>query len=98
MDNKTIISKVLPKEKAEEKYTYEISLGNTGILLTMDETRKSYIINVGNVLPNERVVLKSIFNQMIISQVMRFIFLECYFVLSIREMLYNRKKLILSPF
>ena len=98
MDNKTIISKVLPKEKAEEKYTYEISSGNTRILWSMDETWKSYIINVGNVFPKERVVLKSIFNQMITLQVMRLIFLERYLVLCIREMLYNRKKLIVSPF
>ena len=98
MDNKTIISKVLPKEKAEEKYTYEISSGNTSILWTMDEIWKSYIINVGNVFPKERVVLKSIFNQMITLQVMRLIFLERYLVLCIREMLYNRKKLIVSPF
>jgi hypothetical protein len=32
-------------------------LGNTGILSTMDEKGKSYIINVGNVIPKERVVL-----------------------------------------
>ena len=78
--NKTIISKVLPKEKAEEKYTDAIASGNTGILSTMDKTGKSYIINVGNVLPKERVVLKSVFNQMITSQDMsyEFVFLEHY--------------------
>ena len=78
--NKTIISKVLAKEKAEEKYTDAISSGNTGFLSTMDETGKNYTINVGNVLPKERVVLKSIFNQMITSQDMsyEFVFLEHY--------------------
>ena len=78
--NKTIISKVLPKEKAQEKYTDAISSGNTGILSTMDETGKSYTINVGNVLPKERVVLKSVFNQMITSQDMsyEFVFLDHY--------------------
>ena len=55
----------------------------------MDETGKSYIINVGNVFPKERVVLKSIFNQMITSQVMKFVFLERYLVLCIGGMLYT---------
>ena len=40
--NKTIISKVLPKEKAEEKYTDAIASGNTGILSTMDKTGKRF--------------------------------------------------------
>ena len=78
--DKTIISKVLPKEKAEEKYTDAIASGNTGILSTMDETGKSYTINIGNVLPKEKVTLKSIFNQLITSQDMsyEFVFLEHY--------------------
>ena len=78
--NKTIISKVLPKEKAEEKYTDAIASGNTGLLSTMDESGKNYIINVGNVLPKEKVILKSVFNQMITSQDMsyEFSFLEHY--------------------
>ena len=48
---------MLPKEKAEEKYTDAIASGNTGILSTMDKKGKSYIMNVGNVIPKERVVL-----------------------------------------
>ena len=32
-----------------------MSSGTTGILSTMDETGKSYIINVGNVFPKERI-------------------------------------------
>ena len=77
---KTIISKVLPKEKAEEKYTDAIASGNTGILSTLDESGKNYTINVGSVFPNEKVILKSIFNQMITSQDMsyEFVFLEHY--------------------
>ena len=78
--NKTIISKVLAKEKAEEKYTDAISSGNTGILSTFDESYSNYTINVGNVLPTEKVKLTSIFNQMITSQDMsyEFSFLEHY--------------------
>ena len=78
--NKTVISKVLPKEKAEEKYTDAISSGNTGFLSTFDENYSNYTINVGNVLPKEKVKLTSIFNQMITSQDMsyEFSFMEHY--------------------
>ena len=78
--DKTVISKVLPKEKAEEKYTDAIASGNTGFLSTLDETGKNYTINVGNILPKEKVKLISIFNQMISSQDMsyEFSFLEQY--------------------
>ena len=78
--DKTIISKVLPKEKAQEKYTDVIASGNTGILSTLDESGKNYSINIGNILPKEKITLKSIFNQMITSQDMsyEFSFLEHY--------------------
>ena len=78
--NKTVISKILPKEKAEEKYTDAISSGNTGFLSTFDENYSNYTINVGNVLPKEKVKLTSIFNQMITSQDMsyEFSFMEHY--------------------
>ena len=78
--NKIIISKVLEKGKAEEKYTDTIASGNTGFLSTFDESSKNYTINVGNVLPKERVILKSVFNQIITSQDMsyEFVFLEHY--------------------
>ena len=78
--NKTVISKILPKEKAEEKYTDVISSGNTGFLSTFDENYSNYTINVGNVLPKEKVKLTSIFNQMITSQDMsyEFSFMEHY--------------------
>ena len=78
--NKIIISKVLEKGKAEEKYTDAIASGNTGFLSTLDESSKIYTINVGNVLPKERVILKSVFNQIITSQDMsyEFVFLEHY--------------------
>ena len=94
--NKTIISKVLPKEKAQEKYTDAISSGNTGILSTMDETGKSYTINVGNVLPKERVVLKSVFNQMITSQDMsyEFVFLDHYPCFIYSDNVVQSKKII----
>ena len=36
--DKKVISKVLPKEKAEEKYTDSIAQGNTGFISTFDDT------------------------------------------------------------
>ena len=78
--NKTVISKVLAKEKAEEKYTDAISSGNTGFLSSFDESYSNYTVNVGNVLPTEKVKLVSIFNQMITSEDMsyEFSFMEHY--------------------
>ena len=78
--NKMVISKVLPKEKAEEKYTDAISSGNTGVISTFDENYSNYTINVGNVLPLEKVKLTSVYNQMITSEDMsyEFAFLEQY--------------------
>ena len=57
--DKTIISKVLLKEKAAEKYNDAIASGNTGILSTLDDSGKNYSINIGNLLPKEKVTLKS---------------------------------------
>ena len=78
--NKAVISKVLSKEKANEKYTDAIASGNTGILSSFNETFSNYTINIGNVLPNEKVKLTSIYNQMITSQDMsyEFSFIEHY--------------------
>ena len=88
--NKTIVSKVLEKEKAEEKYSDAIASGNTGFLSTFDESYSNYTINIGNILPQEKVKLTSIFNQMITSDDMsyEFSFMEHYpcFV-------YDRKKI-----
>jgi len=93
--DKTIISKVLPKEKAEEKYTDSIASGNTGFLSTMDESGKNYTIRVGKVLPQERVILKSVFNQMITSQDMsyEFVFLEHYPCFIYSDKLVQSKKI-----
>ena len=72
MDNKTIISKVLPKEKAEEKYTYEISSGNIGFYSSYQDDQKSYSVNVGNIKPNQKITLNTIFIQMIGTQDMSY--------------------------
>ena len=78
--NKTVISKVLSKEKAKEKYTDAIASGNTGVLSSFNESFSNYTINIGNILPNEKVKLTSVYNQMITSQDMsyEFSFMEHY--------------------
>lgn len=78
--NKTVISKVLSKEKAKEKYSDAIASGNTGVLSSFNESFSNYTINIGNVLPLEKVKLTSIYNQMITSQDMsyEFSFMENY--------------------
>ena len=78
--DKIVISKILAKEKAQEKYTDVISSGNTGFLTTFDENYSNYTVNVGNILPTEKVQLTTIFNQMITSQDMsyEFAFMEHY--------------------
>ena len=78
--DKVVISKVLSKEKANEKYSDAIASGNTGILSSFNESFSNYTVNIGNVLPNEKVKLTSIYNQMITSQDMsyEFSFMEHY--------------------
>lgn len=62
---KTISSKVLPKEKAEQKYNDSISSGNTGFLSNYNNSLKCYTINIGNIPPKQKVKLSSWFIQMI---------------------------------
>ena len=51
---KTIASKVMSKEKAEEKYNDSLASGNTGIMSTYDDSLKSYTVNIGNILPKQK--------------------------------------------
>ena len=65
LDDKEIISKVMPKEKAAEKYTDSIALGNIGFLSKYEDNNKSYSVNIGNLGPKKQIKLKSTFIQMI---------------------------------
>jgi len=65
--NKTIISKILSKEKAEEKYSDAIAQGNTAIISNYSKSFKSYNVNIGNLAPKESLCLKTIYNQPILS-------------------------------
>ena len=65
MDDKVIVSKVMPKEKAEEKYNDTIASGNLGFISRYEDNNQSYSVNIGNLAPNKQVKLQSIFIQMI---------------------------------
>ena len=62
---KTIASKVMSKEKAEEKYNDSLASGNTGIMSTYDNSLKNYTVNIGNILPKQKLKLSTFFIQML---------------------------------
>ena len=75
VNGKKSISKIFPKEKAEEKYTDTMAEGNIGILSKYaEEEPNSYSINIGNVAPDTIVELTSEFIQFITSDDMSFCF------------------------
>ena len=67
MNNKKVVSKILGKEKAKEKYSDAIAEGNTAIISKYSKNFKSYNINLGNINPKESLCLKTIYNQSISS-------------------------------
>ena len=72
INNKIVISRVLEKEKAKEKYNDTISDGNVGILSSYDDKTYSYNVTIGNIKPKEKVVLITYYLQMITSEDMSF--------------------------
>ena len=75
VNGKKSVSKIFPKEKADEKYTDAMAGGNIGILSKyVEEEPNSYSINIGNVQPNSTVELTSEFIQFISSDDMSFCF------------------------
>ena len=72
INNKFVISKVMEKEKAKEKYSDSIANRNVGILSSYNEESLSYNVIIGNIKPNEKVVLTTYFLQMISSEDMSF--------------------------
>ena len=61
---KVILSKILPKEKAEEKYNDSISSGNTGFISSYDSQMTNYSVNIGNINPKQKIKLNTVFIQM----------------------------------
>ena len=72
IDDKLVISKVMPKEKAEEKYNDSIASGNIGFYSSYQDDQKSYSVNVGNIKPNQKITLNTVFIQMIGTQDMSY--------------------------
>ena len=68
-DSISVQSKVIKKEKAEEKYSDSISSGNAAIFVCDDPiNEKRIIINMGNIPANEELIFISNFIQYVISQ------------------------------
>ena len=99
---KIVQSKIMKKEKAEEKYDEAISSGNTGFLGEYDDEGKSYSINLGNISPKEKVKLQAFFIQNIGTQDMsyEFIIMEKYPTFHYKELNKEgaRNKLIKANF
>ena len=75
VDDKIYISKIMPKEKAEEKYNDAISSGNIGLLSKYeDEKMTNYTVNIGNINLKQKVKLNTFFIQKINSYDMSYEF------------------------
>ena len=74
IDDKIILSKVMEKEKAQEKYTDAIASGSVGIYSSYEYDQNSYSVNIGNIKPDQQVKLTTIFIQMINTQDMSYEF------------------------
>ena len=72
LDNKIIISKILEKEKGKEKYTDEISSGNTAFLSNVLESGEKMEINIGNLFPGKIIELNTEYIQLIQSEDMSY--------------------------
>ena len=65
-DSITVKSKIIKKEKVEEKYADSISKGNAAIFVSDDpENKNRIIINMGNIPPKEEVIFTSEFLHLI---------------------------------
>ena len=73
--DKTIESKVMKKEEAEEKYDNSIYAGNTGFISKYGQDMKNYVVNIGNINPKIKVKLLYLFIQNIGSVHMSYEFL-----------------------
>ena len=72
--DKKVKSKVITKEKAEQKYSDAIAEGNTAIYCEFNQKQNKYVIHLGNIEPKTKVIFKSHFHQKIISNDLNYIF------------------------
>ena len=59
LKNKKVISKILEKEKAKEKYNDSITTGNYSFVSFNDDDNKNTNICLGNIPPNQEIELKT---------------------------------------
>ena len=71
---KKVKSKVITKEKAEEKYSDAMAEGNTAIYCEFNQNENKYVIHLGNIEPKTKVIFKSHFHQSIISNDLNLIY------------------------
>ena len=71
---KTVVSKIMAKEKAEEKYNDTLVSGNTGFISSFNDQMTNYSVNVGNIKPKQKIKLNSFFIQTIEAQDMSYEF------------------------
>ena len=74
IQDKKVKSKLITKEKAEEKYSDSIAAGNTGIYSEYSKELDKYIIHLGNIQPNTKVYFKSHFLQSLISNDLNYLY------------------------
>ena len=74
LDNKIIKSKILEKEKGKEKYNDAIASGETAFHGSIFESGEKMEINIGNLLPNKTIEIKTIYLQIINSEDMSYCF------------------------
>ena len=65
--DKTIVSKIGEKEKAQEKFIDAVASGNTGIYSEYTSNVDYQEVTIGNLAPNETVSMKTEYMQMISS-------------------------------
>ena len=63
-DSIKVKSKVIKKKKAEEKYNDAIASGNAAIYVSEDKYNNKIILHMGNIPPNEEIILISEFIQL----------------------------------
>ena len=72
MNNKKVVSKVLDKEKAEEKYNDAIANGNVGVISSIKD--KFIKVNIGNISGGELIKLTTEFIQFLNTEDMSYCF------------------------
>ena len=74
LNGKIIVSKILNKEKAEQKYDDSIASGNSGFISRYSNRGNSFEINIGNVHPFEKIELMTEYYQILSSEDLSYCF------------------------